>query len=94
MGLPDANFKYTKGAPAAYTRSDLENPVTREFCGNCGTPLLTRAPQLAGAVLLKVGSMDMPEDFVGPDVAIFTSEKYDFHAIADGVMQFETVPNM
>ncbi|MDC0433256.1 GFA family protein [bacterium] len=94
MGLPDVNFKYTKGTPAAFTRSDLENPVTREFCGNCGTPLLTRAPQLAGAVLLKVGSMDKPEDFVGPDVAIFTDEKYDFHAIAEGVMQFKTVPEM
>ena len=94
MGLPAANFSYTKGAPAQYKRSDLEHPVTREFCGACGTPILSRAPALADAVLLKVGSMDKPQDFVGPDVAIYTDEKYDFQVIGEGVAQFKTLPGM
>ena len=37
--MPSAGFAYTKGAPKQFTRSDLERPVTREFCGECGTAL-------------------------------------------------------
>ena len=35
--MPSAGFAYTKGAPKQFTRGDLENPVTREFCPDCGT---------------------------------------------------------
>ena len=58
MAVPKAGFEYTKGEPSAFTRTDIENPVTREFCGNCGTHLLTRANAMPDAVILKVGSMD------------------------------------
>jgi hypothetical protein len=38
---PDG-FSYTKGTPKRFARSDLEKPVTREFCAECGTHLVTR----------------------------------------------------
>ena len=60
MAVPDAGFSYTKGAPKGFTRSDLESPVTREFCAECGTHILARAPGLPGAVVLKVGTLDDP----------------------------------
>src|ERR1700690_3440615 len=44
MLMPIAGFSYTKGTPKPFTRSDLENAVTREFCPDCGTHLLTRRP--------------------------------------------------
>jgi hypothetical protein len=31
MLMPPDGFKYTKGAPKQFSRSDLEKPVTREF---------------------------------------------------------------
>jgi hypothetical protein len=37
MLLPGDSFKYTKGTPKQFSRSDLEKPVTREFCAECGT---------------------------------------------------------
>jgi len=49
MGMPAAGFSYTKGSPQKFKRADLEHGVTREFCGNCGTHLLSRAPALAGS---------------------------------------------
>ena len=30
MGMPTAGFRYSKGSPKSFTRSDLERPVTRE----------------------------------------------------------------
>ena len=45
-------------------------------------PLATRLiPGALGAVLLKIGSLDNPADFIGPDAAIYTDEKHDFHVI-------------
>ncbi|MGH0035739.1 MAG: GFA family protein [Myxococcota bacterium] len=92
MGMPEAGFRYTKGAPKEFRRSDLEKPVTREFCGECGTPLVSRAPTLPGAVLLKVGSFDDPSVFDGPQMAIFTIDKQSFHQIPDGIASFERTP--
>jgi hypothetical protein len=43
IAMPITGFSYTKGAPKQFKRSDLERPVTREFCAECGTHLVTRA---------------------------------------------------
>ncbi len=92
MALPKAGFAYTRGEPKSFTRSDLETPVTREFCGNCGTHILTRAPRLPEAVLVKVGSLDDPAVFEKAQAAIFTIDKQPFHLIAGDVPAFERRP--
>ena len=60
MAMPEAEFSYTKGTPKGFRRSDLPDPVTREFCAECGTHLLTRTSRVPGVVLLKVGTFDDP----------------------------------
>jgi hypothetical protein len=92
MGVPEANFRYTKGTSAKFTRDDIDNPVTREFCGNCGTPILTRSPGAPGAVILKVGSLDEPADFGMPQVAIYMCDAQPFHTVPEGVAKFDKVP--
>ena len=92
MGMPASGFAYTKGSPKPYRRSDLENPVTREFCPECGTHLLTRSRGLPGAVLIKVGTLDDPSAFGGPQMVIFTIDKQSFHHVPDGVLTFERLP--
>ncbi len=92
MAMPAAEFSYTKGAPKAFARSDLDNPVTREFCGECGTHILARAPALAAAVMLKVGTLDDPSVFGQPQMVIFTCDKQSFHQLPEGVPAFERTP--
>lgn len=92
IGMPEAGFEYTEGAPAKYTRNDIEGPVTREFCGNCGTPLTSRAPAMAGVALIKVGTLDDPKAFGMPQMAIFTCDAQEFHMIPEGVPSFNKVP--
>ena len=91
-GMPETGFSYTKGAARQFRRSDLANPVTREFCAECGTHILTRTPGLPGAVLIKVGTMDDPATFGKPDMVIFTIDKQSFHHLPEGVMAFERTP--
>ena len=92
MGLAEAGFAYTTGKPAAFSRKDLDSPVTREFCGTCGTHLLAKSPALPGAVLLKVGTLDEPSKFGGPQMAIFTIDSQAFHVVPEGVPSFERGP--
>jgi hypothetical protein len=92
IGMQESGFEYTKGSARGFTRSDLDSPVTREFCAECGTQILSKAPGLPGAVLIKVGTMDDPSAFGGPDMVIYTIDKQSFHQLPEGVPSFERMP--
>ncbi len=92
VAMPLSGFCYTKGEPKQFARSDLPNPVTREFCPNCGTHILTRAKGFDG-VILKVGTFDDPALFGGPDMAIFAVDKQSFHGIPEGIPVFDRFPS-
>ena len=77
MGMPEAGFKYTKGEPKVFRRPDRENPVAREFCGACGTHLVSKPPGMPAALL---------------QMAIDTCVQQPDHQIPDGIPTFERMP--
>ena len=89
--MPAAGFSYSKGSPKQFTRADLEHPVTRQFCADCGTHLVTLVPGL-DAVVVKVGTLDEPGVFGTAQFAMFTVDKQPFHFIPDGIPTFERLP--
>ena len=89
IAMPVNGFTYTTGQPKQFTRSDLERPVTREFCAECGTHVVTR-PQRP-VVVIKVGTLDKPAEIM-PQLAIFTIDKQPFHQIPAGMPAFERLP--
>lgn len=91
MLIPPDGFRYTSGEPKTFARSDLEAPVTREFCADCGTHIVTR-PQTVPFLVLKVGTLDDPAAFEAPAMAIFTIDKQPFHEIPEGMPTFERLP--
>ncbi|MGE0666824.1 MAG: GFA family protein [Sphingomonadales bacterium] len=91
VAMPLSGFRYTKGEPRQFARSDLPNPVTREFCPDCGTHILTRAKGFDG-VILKVGTFDDPKLFGGPEMAIFAVDRQPFHVIPEGIPVFDRFP--
>ncbi len=91
MLMPPEGFRYTSGEPKTFTRSDLDQPVTREFCETCGTHLTTRRPGLP-FVILKIGTLDDPGLYSAPQMAIFTVDKQPFHVLPEGLPAFERLP--
>ena len=89
IGMPTDGFKYIKGTPKQYTRSDLETPRTRDFCPTCGTHILTRSPNLPTGLFVKVGTMDDPSLYGKPAVAIQTADAQEFHHIPADAKAFE-----
>jgi hypothetical protein len=90
VAMPVGGFKYTANQPKQFTRSDLERAVTREFCAECGTHLVTKVLGLP-AVVLKVGTFDDPTLFT-PKLAIYTCDKQAFHHVPEGMPSFERLP--
>ena len=91
IGVPEDGFKVTRGALKDFKRTDIENAVTRQFCPNCGTHVTTRP--MPGMVIIKVGTLDDPSIFEGPQMAIFTCDKQDYHRLPEGVPAFERMPS-
>src|ERR1700759_1080371 len=89
VAMPPDGLKYTKGAPKQFSRKDLEKPVTREFCAECGTHVVTR-PQRP-LVVIKVGTLDDPAAIM-PQIAIYTVDKQPFHHVPEGMPAFERLP--
>ncbi len=89
--MPVENFGYVKGAPKQFARADLDAPRVRDFCPDCGTHLVTRQPN-GKTLVVKVGTLDDPSIYGGPDRAIFTIDAQPFHCIAEGLPQDERLP--
>lgn len=82
MAMPLHGFELTKGAVKDFARDDIEHPVTRQFCENCGTHLFTRAPGF-DAVIIKIGSLDDPSVYGKADSANFVADAYAHHRLPD-----------
>ena len=92
MGVPEAGFAITQGIPQTFTRTDIETPRTRQFCGSCGTHLTTLLPGRP-IVIVKVGTLDDPTtDYGGPGLAIFMKDTQPFHMVAEGLPCFQELP--
>ncbi len=90
IGMPADGFRVTKGELKDFKRDDLEAPVTRQFCPNCGTHITSLA--MPGVVLLKVGSLDDPSVLEAPQMAIYTCDAQTYHKVPTDIPTFERLP--
>jgi hypothetical protein len=92
IGLEAAGFRYTRGEPALFCHPDHDMAPTRDFCPACGVHLAARSPRADGGVIVKVGVLDDPALFDGPDLVVWTDEKQPFHHLPEGARAFATMP--
>jgi hypothetical protein len=93
LAMPMSGFRYTSEAPKDFERSDLEAPVKRQFCPDCGTSLVSMPPSLPDMVILKVGTMDDPTQYGAPDMAFYCIEKQSFHCLPEELPKFDRFPS-
>lgn len=92
VAVPQSAVRYIKGTPKVFRRSDLEQPVAREFCAECGTHLISYPPAAPGLAVVKIGTLDDPTAFGNPNMAIYTVDKQPFHQVPEGMPAFERLP--
>jgi len=81
MAVDAQNFQFTKGTPGSFNKNDRSGSPTRHFCEACGVHLTARSERAPGAVLIKVGTLDDPSVFEGPELVTWTSEMQKFHLL-------------
>jgi len=92
MAVGAQGFRFTKGDAKAFT--DQEHPwrPTRHFCGKCGVHLTARSERAPTGVLIKVGTLDDPSLFAGPQMVTWTSEMQKFHLLPPDVPAHAEIP--
>ena len=85
-------FRFTSGSPRSFTNQDHAWRPTRHFCEICGVHLTSRSERAASAVLVKVGTLDDPSVFEGPQVVTWTSEMQKFHLLPADVPAYPGLP--
>jgi hypothetical protein len=79
------HFALTAGRPVEFKSSP---PVTRTFCGRCGTPLTYWNTSYGGKIDVTTCSLDDPDAFP-PMGHVWTSHKLRWVKLADGLPSFE-----
>jgi hypothetical protein len=51
-----------------------------------------RSPKAPEGVIVKVGALDDPAEFEGPQIVVWTEEKHAFHQVPDGATAFARMP--
>jgi hypothetical protein len=92
IGLMADGFRYTEGEPQRFQHPRSAEAPTREFCGVCGVHVAARSPKAPDGVIVKVGALDDPAAFEGPQIVVWTEEKQAFHHVPEGATAFARVP--
>jgi hypothetical protein len=86
--LSSEHLSFTAGKPVEFKSSP---PVTRTFCGRCGTPLTYRTESYGAMIDVTTCSLDDPSAL--PPVAhIWTSHRLEWMNLEDGLPCFEEGP--
>ena len=92
VGVLAKDFRYTAGSVATFSKDALHAP-TREFCGQCGVHIAARSPKAPGGLVVKVGALDDPGDFAGPDMVFWCEERESFHLLPVLAKTFDRLPS-
>lgn len=80
-------LKITKGALKDFTKKgDSGKNVTRKFCAECGTQVLSDVESAPQIWVIKVGTLDDPSAFKA-GVVLYTSSAQPWAHMPDGVPQ-------
>jgi hypothetical protein len=84
VGFATESVKFGGEQPSAW----LNGPVTRSFCGTCGSPVHYFDKRIPARIYFLIGAMDAPENYRAT-LHSFISEKLPFLHMPDGLPEYE-----
>lgn len=78
------DFEILRGEPVGFNSSP---PVTRRFCGRCGTPLTYQHTSRPDAVDVTTATFDKP-DLFPPTKEIWTEDRISWERVNEDIPQF------
>lgn len=92
MVFPKSAVKLIRGELRYFdTVADSGNKISRGFCPNCGTPIMSRLERTDEIIIVKLGAMDDPSFFT-PEVVFWTSTAHNWATFPEGTIHFPENP--
>lgn len=66
------------------THKGLADNLQRSFCGDCGSPVVTRTPKYPGKAIIKASLFDQ---IAAPTAEVFTQRRPEWQEPVDGAQQ-------
>ena len=87
LAIPDAAYVQTGETKVFTDKGDSGKAVWRHFCGNCGSPILSKVEAMPGLSLVKAGTLD---DMSGltPGIEVYTDHAAEWVAPIAGAQRF------
>jgi len=89
--VPKAAFMLTGELKHYEVTGDSGGKVSRGFCPNCGSPILSILPAMADFVALKAGSLDDPSQFK-PMMQVYMKSAPPWAPVRDDLPKFDNQP--
>ena len=89
--VPKAALKLTGTLKQYEVTGDSGNNVSRGFCPNCGSPILSLIGAMADFVALKAGSLDDPSKFK-PMMQVYMKSAPPWAPVRDDLPRFDKQP--
>lgn len=85
--VPESDFSQQGETKVYQDTGDSGQAVYRHFCGDCGSPILSKVAAMPGLCMVKVGTLD---DFSGitPAIEVYTDHAAAWVAPVAGAQRF------
>jgi hypothetical protein len=91
VAIPEGSLSL-KGSPKGFSTKGASGlSVTRSFCPNCGSTLMSRAEAMPGVVMLTTGPMEDSSAFK-PSMEIFCKSAQPWVELGGGQPRFQAMP--
>lgn len=91
LAVPRADLHWQGEMHTHAHQADSGRTVHRRFCPDCGSPVLTEAPDRPGTLFVKAGTLDEPSRFQ-PTLHLWCEHKQPWVTVPDGVPSMATQP--
>jgi hypothetical protein len=93
VGVPKGSLKFEKGTLSSYDDTgDSGQPVIRNFCGNCGSPIFSEAAVMPELDILKAGTLD-DTSWLQPQMNLYCDSAQSWVSIDENLQNFEKMPS-
>lgn len=91
FGVPKDSVARTRTLTVYHDTGDSGAAVYRQFCGTCGSPVITEVPGLPDMIFIKAGTLDDPS-WLKPTVQFYCSRAHPWLPLAPDTLNLATVP--
>ena len=91
VAIPAATLSIQGQTKTYAAKGDSGNENNRKFCPNCGSTILSEPAVMAGAVILRAGTLD-DTSWLKPTMEIYCDSKQPWVQLGGGLQSFGKMP--